>query len=86
MKTLESPWKEIYRVYKIFLILIKVLHTYDTYVAMIFIGNVSDHQSQKLDMVSFVQLVVQGSNKLSHNCLSQDLNTLYNVLSFCVFD
>jgi hypothetical protein len=27
MKMLESPWKEIYRVYKIFLILIKVLHT-----------------------------------------------------------
>ena len=28
----------------------------------------------------------QGSNKLSHNCLSQDLNTLCNVLSFYVFD
>ena len=53
---------------------------------MIFIGNVSDHQNQKLDMMSFVHLVVQGSNKLSHNCLSQDLNTLYNVLSFYVFD
>ena len=53
---------------------------------MIFTGNVSDHQSQKLDMMSFVHLVVQGSNKLSHNCLSQDLNTLCNVLSFYVFD
>ncbi len=53
---------------------------------MIFIGNVSDHQSQKLDMMFFVHLVVQGSNKLSHNCLSQDLNTLCNVLSFYVFD
>ena len=28
----------------------------------------------------------QGSNKLSHNCLSQDLNTLCNVLSFYVFE
>jgi hypothetical protein len=45
-----------------------------------------DINVRKLDKMSFVYLVVcnQGSNKLSHNCLSQDVITLSSVLAFYV--